>query len=326
MHPQTILAVLFTSTFALAQSTLYVPDNMANVGTCNSIPMSPAFAAATTYVARIPASYLDPNQRVIRDVELAPCATTTFTAANLQMGMGHVPNPLPSPFTFPTFDAAGNVTALGSFLDYTPFWDTVSQGPFNWTMTQDTWSPMGIATPSFAGFVWNGTDDIGFYITYNTASGGGSCHRTATEPFRVYTSGTYQAPSSTGSGAAGLKMGLDTGWPAMCQGCGSLTLSLNGVPNIGGSITSTLGNLGGGIPVVGMGFSPFCFAQYCNLCTIGHGWQAATFGATQTLNIPNNSSYVGIQIGFQGIGLLSPGGCQSPAVSFSDTYVLTIMP
>ncbi len=323
MHLQTTFAILLSCSLSLAQ-TIYVPDNQANVGTCNAIPLSPSFAPATTYVGAIPASYLSLLTPTIHDLEFAPCASGSFSATNLQMGMGHIPTPTPNPFTFPTFDALGNVTSLGSFIDYTPFWNSVSQGPFSFTMTANTWSPMGLgsATP---GFTWNGTNDIGFYITYNTASGGGSFHRTTTDPFRLYASGTYQAAASSGSGAAGLKMGLVTGTGASCPGCGPLTMTLAGAPTLGGSVTMTLGNYGNGLPVIGMGFGPFCFANFCNTCTIGHSWLVSAFGSSQTLQIPNDIAYTGLQIGVQGVGLFTPGGCQAPSVALSDTYVLTIL-
>jgi hypothetical protein len=318
------------SPFALAQNpTLYVPDNLANAGTCNAIPFSPSFAAATTYVGRIPATFLGTGPITIRDFEFAPCAGGTFSAANIQMGMGHVPNPVPNPFTFPTFDAAGNVISLGSFLDYTPFWNSVIQGPFGFTMVQDTWSPMGLATSTSTGFGWNGTDDIGFYVTYNTATGGGSFHRTtapSTEPYRLYASGTYQAGTSTGSGANGLKMGLVTGWAPLCTGCGNLTMAIGGSPAIGGSVIATMGNYGTGIPGIGLGFAPFCFAPYCTICTIGHNWMVGIMGSSLTMSIPNDPSYIGMQIGIQGGGLFTTGGCAASSISLGDTYVLTITP
>ncbi len=320
-----LLSVLLTAGTALAQTVLYVPDNNAAVGTCNAIPMSASFGSgSTTYVGRIPASFLDPANRTIRDIELAPCSTGTFSAPNVQIGMGHVPVPVPLPFTFPTFDAAGNMVSPGSFLDYSPLYNSVSQGPFTWTMTANTWSPMGLAAGS-SGFTWNGVDDVAFYITYSGGTGGASCHRTTTEPFRIYASGTYQAGVSSGSGAAGLKMGLvATGFPVACGGCGSLSFGVSGSAAIGGTLTSTLGNLGGGLPFIGVGFAPYCIANFCPSCTIGHSWSVAIFGATSSLTIPNDASFIGLQLGFQGIGLLSPGGCQAPDLAFSATVGVTI--
>lgn len=328
MHIPTSLAVLLTAAAALSQGTIYVPDNAANAGTCNAIPLSASFGSgAMTYVGRIPASFMDPTQRLITDIMFAPCGSTAFSAPNLQMGLGHVPALLPSPFVFPSFDTAGNVTALGSFLDYQPMWNSVAQGAFNYAMTQDTWSPMGFGTLGGTGFVWNGVDDVGFFITYGGATGGNSCHRTTTEPFRIYASGAYQAPSSTGSGAAGLKMALATTNNAQCSGCGGISLGMGGSPRLGNQITATLSNLGGGVPFLGLGFAPFCVAPLCsNQCMIGHSWQVVTFGANLTVPVPNNPLLVGLQVGFQGLGFLSPGGCATPPVALSDTFVLTIAP
>src|SRR6188508_757529 len=98
MRPALLPAFLAMCSLVLCQGTIFVPDNQANVGTCNAIPLASSFAPSETYVARIPASYMDPILRRIDDIAFAPCNTTTFTASNLQMGLGHVPNPLPLPF------------------------------------------------------------------------------------------------------------------------------------------------------------------------------------------------------------------------------------
>jgi hypothetical protein len=67
---------------------------------------------------------------------------------------------------------------------------------------------MGFAALGGTSFVWNGVDDVAFFITFGGASGGTTFHRTTTEPFRAY-AGSYQAAVSTGSGAAGAKMRFD---------------------------------------------------------------------------------------------------------------------
>ncbi len=241
MNKIVVCASLLISAAVSAQGTIFVPDNAAGVGTCNAFPFN---NAAFTYAARVPASFLDPLQTLIDDVAFAPCSTGFFQATALQMGIGHVPTPLPVPFTFPTFDVAGNVTALGSFIDFQPIWNTVSQGPFTWNYTLNTWSPLGFAGLGGTGFVWNGTSDIAFFITFSGGSGGPTCHRTSTEPFRVYTSGVFQAGASTGSGASGFKMELFTR-PAIaatvtpvgtgCPGTGSISpaLSSSAFPVIG---------------------------------------------------------------------------------------------
>lgn len=322
------LVGLVLSAGAFAQTTLYVPDNDPTLGTCNAIPMSASFGQGSmTYIGRVPASFLDPTNRTIHDVQFAPCATGTFTAPNCQIGIGHVPAALPLPFAFPSFDAAGAVISNGSFLDFTVFYNSVAQGPFNWSFTNNTWSPLGLDLSFPPGFTWNGSDDIAFYISYSGATGGATLHRTTTEPLRAYASGTYQAASSAGSGAAGAKMGLvATGFASACGGCGGVTLGLVGSASIGGSLTATIANYGAGLPFVGVGLGPFCMASLCPLCVIGHDWQTVLFGTTATLNIPNQPAYIGVQIGFQGIGLLTPGGCASPMVAFSNTIGIAILP
>ena len=143
-----VLSLIVISSVALGQGAVYVPDNQAGVGTCNAIPLSASFAAASTYLARVPASFMDPVNPRIDEISFAPCVVATWSAPTIQMGIGHVPNPLPIPFTNPTFDGAGNVIALGSFLDYHVLWNSVSQGAFTYVMAANTWSPMGFAAPA----------------------------------------------------------------------------------------------------------------------------------------------------------------------------------
>jgi hypothetical protein len=185
---------------------------------------------------------------------------------------------------------------------------------------------MGLAALGGTNFVWNGTNDIAFFMTVNGATGTGAYHRTSTEPFRLYTSGSYQATTSVTTGASGAKMALVTTWEPVCTGCGPLTISMTGTSTLGGSLTPVIANAGAGIPFVGIGFGPFCATQLCNLCPIGHGWQAVTFGSTVTLGIPSNPLFVGMQVGFQGAGLLTAGGCQAPMVALSSTIVAQITP
>jgi hypothetical protein len=327
MKQSTWLVGLLLAASAFAQTSLYVPDNDPTLGTCNAIPMSASFGSgATTYLGRIPASFLDPTNRTIRDVEFAPCAAGSFSAPDCQIGIGHVSAALPLPFTYPTFDAAGNVIANGSFLDFSLLYNSVVQGPFTWNFLLNAWSPLGLDTAFSPAFTWNGTDDIAFYITYRGATGGASLHRTTTEPLRVYANAVYQGTNAGSGGNAGAKMGLVTGFPSACGGCGGVTMGLSGSASIGGSLTAAIANYGAGLPFVGVGFGPFCQANLCPLCTIGHNWQTALFGTTATLTIPNQPAYIGVQVGFQGIGLMTPGGCASPMVAFSNTIGITILP
>jgi hypothetical protein len=281
MRFATFLAFFAMSSLVIAQGTIFVPDNNAGAGTCNAIPLQASFAAATTYLARVPASYMDPALRRVDDIAFAPCNGGTFSAPSLQMGLGHVPTPLPLPFVYPTFDLAGNVTALGSFIDYQPLWNSVSQGPFSFQMTGNAWSPMGFATGGgTTGFVWNGTNDVGYYLTHSGSTGGDTCHRTATEPFRAYNSGTYQAAASNGSGAAGLKMeffvsaavGINTiGFG--CAGTNNLvpTLSTNELPSLGNlafhvDVSQGLGGSSAALYLsIGIASSPLSIGGGCNV-------------------------------------------------------------
>ena len=330
MRPAVLPAVLAMCSLVLCQGTIFVPDNQSTVGTCNAIPLAASFATASTYLARIPASYMDPILRRIDDIAFAPCATTTFSAPNLQMGLGHVPTPLPIPFTFPTFDAGGNMTALGSFLDYHPIWNSVTQGPFNYQMTIGAWSPMGFATGGgTTGFIWNSTNDVGYFLTYSGATGGDSCHRTATEPLRAYASGTYQAAMSNGSGPAGLKMEFITGSAASitpvgngCSGTNTIApiLATNALPNLGNAFFHV--DVLQGLPAsfaqlylsIGIASSPLALGGGCNVyldlpslfALIGTGFVPlgpvtldAIGGGVFFLPIPGDPGLIGIHVGFQ---------------------------
>jgi hypothetical protein len=146
-------------------------------------------------VSRIPATSLDPNRRVIHDIAFAPCGTARWSSPQVRIGIGHIPNPMPVPFNFP-------VGGPGSFLDFRE----VVNGPFAFDASDDTWSPFNLGT----NFIWNGVDDIAIYITTQTAAApgwGGDAHRLS--ELRSFATG-YNAPVSTTSDSAALKIGLAT--------------------------------------------------------------------------------------------------------------------
>jgi hypothetical protein len=219
------LALCLMAVPLTAQSLIHVPDNAPASGTCNIAPWG---YAAMTYVARIPVSFLDPANPTVDDVGWASCNSNTFSAPDVQIGMGHVPNPLPIPFNFPLI-SGGAVTALGDFLDLTVVWDSALQGPSTWPYASGNWSDMGLAGTGGTGFTWNGVNDIAFYVTFQNATGISSFHRTGTEPFRAYQSSVYQSSSSTTTGASGLKMRLT----CVPGGGGPFTLAANNTPSTG---------------------------------------------------------------------------------------------
>ncbi|MAG56677.1 MAG: hypothetical protein CMJ83_10340 [Planctomycetes bacterium] len=294
MRPLILLLVICAVAPLAAQNVVYCPDNQPGVGTCNVFPWGqPNF----TYMSRIPASYMDPLNPLIEDVFFAPCNSGTWSAADVQIAIGHVPNPLPTTaaFSFPTI-SGGIATSLGSFLDMTVLWDSSVGGSFSWPYTAGTWSPLGFGPMGGTGFIWNGIDDVGFYVTMQGATGTSSMHRTSTEPYRLYSSGVYQSPTPTGQGNSGLKISFslqpgnlpsssvygtpcNTTWPALSAplppGVGNaaftfeVTTAVSGAPTfIFSAFASSPGiPLGGGCNLyleptsmllfVNTGFSPF---------------------------------------------------------------------
>jgi hypothetical protein len=213
---------------------------MPAVGTCNTIPWN---QTAYTYAARIPASFMDPANPMVDDIFFSSCTSNTWTAPDVQIALGHLPNPLgTSPFVFPQI-SGGSVTSLGSFQDLVVLWDSQVQGGFSWTYTQDTWSPLGFSAGGGTGFVWDGVRDVGFYVTMNGASGGSAMHRTGTEPIRVFTGG-YQAASVSGSSAAGAKMSftLNPSGPEVIPYGAGCALSSGRVPALGTNEIPSIGN------------------------------------------------------------------------------------
>lgn len=216
MKPPLLPSLLALAVLALplvGQNQIYVPDNMPAVGTCNAFPFN---YAAFTYVSRIPASFMDPSNTYVDDVWFAPCGSGTWSAPDVQIGIGHVQNPIQNPFAFPSI-TGGTVAALGDFIDLTVVWDSSVQGPLSWAYTTGAWSPLGFSATGGTGFTWNQNDDVAFYVTLNNATGTSTMHRTNTEPFRLYTSGVYQSPTSASSGASGLKISFTLGAGVQAQ-------------------------------------------------------------------------------------------------------------
>ena len=157
----------YDSAITSFQLAAWVADTVGGgVNIFNTIPISglnlPMFSSADwTGVAVIPAAYLDPSRPVIEDLAIAGLNNGTWLG-NATIAIGHLgpQNPTPSaPFFFPGPHGA----TLGSFLDL----KTVVDGPFAVTSDQGAWSPLGLR----AGFRWNGTDDVGIYVTQQAAAG-----------------------------------------------------------------------------------------------------------------------------------------------------------
>ncbi len=138
----------------------------------------------------------------------------------------------------------------------------------------------------------------------------------------------------TGDGVADLAVSFDenktilyrgTRVPAIARiphGCSGQTIQAVGSGAIGTSLTTTLGN-STGIPIIGLGVA-LASVPLCPGCTLGHEWSALSAGSAFMLNIPNNPSLSGIQVGIQGGDVFAASGCLGLPVAFSDTLVLTV--
>lgn len=199
------LVVLFCGGVS-AQTTLYFPDVNPNLNGGTSVNVFPFGNSAFTYMARVPTSLLDPQNPRITDISFAPSGSGTWNPGTGIIALGHLPNPVPCPFTFP---GPGGSTP-GSFLDLTVVYDSSIHQPLNWVWNPTTWSPMGLATATGIHFDWNGVDDVGFFVTFTGATATSGCYRNPTgPPFRSYTN-TYQASTSSACEAtSGLVMAFD---------------------------------------------------------------------------------------------------------------------
>ncbi len=103
--------------------------------------------------------------------------------------------------------------------------------------------------------------------------------------------------------------------------CGATTITATGHPEIGSTITTTLGSVTS-LPFVGYGLTPLG-VPFCG-CTVGHDWAAAVFGATSQFPIPADPAVVGVQLSIQGTDFLAPGGCANPLLTVTDTITVTI--
>jgi hypothetical protein len=185
-----MLAAVALCAAASAQNVSYVPSATPDISAGNTIHFS---SSAYTYLVRIPASFMDLNQRKVHEIALMPAFTSTFTATNMLIGLGHVPSTLPCPFTFPSAGAA----TIGGFLDFTVIYDSASQGAFSWPATLNTWSPLGFAAAGGTAFQWNGVNDVALYFTYSGGAGGGAIRRAPTGPNTRTYAASYQAATST---------------------------------------------------------------------------------------------------------------------------------
>lgn len=204
---------------------------------------------------------------------------------------------------------------------------TIAGGIQKWTFSGGTWTQqytLNLGTPSgcrgLTGTVSGGVATLYATTTFTNPSGN-------TQLVTVTDTGAGSTVSVIATALAntamrGVRLIPSLGGIArIVHGCGSTTIATTGLPRIGGTVTTTLGNITG-VPVIGIGFTigslPFCS------CTIGHDWLLTVFGSSLPLSIPSNRSVVGLRVGIQGIDAFGTGGCAAPPITLTDTMVVTI--
>ena len=131
--------------------------------------------------------------------------------------------------------------------------------------------------------------------------------------------------SGTGNVELTVAIGTNTGsTTTYADACGGTTISVSGNPNIAGSVTTTLGGLGFGVPFLGYGFVRNG-TNFCSTCNIGHDFAVVTAppGGTETLLLPCDPALIGGSLFVQGIELGGAGGCPGLG-NVSDTVEIVI--
>jgi len=177
---------------AAAQVYAYHPQaNPLLTVSSNAYPFGSGAPGAMQFIDHVPASALDLSNPFITDVSFFGAQTGTWSSGAVKVGIGHLPDPPPCPFTLPSGPGA---PGIGSFTDLTILWDSTTDGALQFPVTQDEWSPLGLPASGRAPFQWNGIDAIGVFIGFNNRSiTGGTNMRAHPTVMRTY---TY-----TGSGA-----------------------------------------------------------------------------------------------------------------------------
>jgi hypothetical protein len=136
--------------------------------------------SSATILWVIPASSLGNQAGRIDEVAFAPCVSGSFAAPAFKAVLAHMTTP---PVGFGPLPVQGVVPSPGSFTEVAVAHDSDVDGPFSITFTQDQWSPLGFGSnPLGTGFVWDGMQDVGLYITWTSATGGASTHTTTGAP------------------------------------------------------------------------------------------------------------------------------------------------
>lgn len=315
-----VASLLILGGAAQAQTQVCLPDSNAATGSCQ-VPF-----LSQTWVWGIPASSLDPANPQVHDIANAACVSGSSTLTSFTMAIGHVPSPLPFPFTMPVFGPGGSVVSTGSFLDVLLVYDSSVQGPLTLQVTANTWASFGFAATGGTGFTWDGVNDIAIYGSM-VATNGLDLRYSPNGPLSYWEQG-YLQPTATGQGSMGTKLCLEVRPLPLVNNVGTAcpsangvaaSLSANGLPSIGNggfslAVTSANPNTMATLfPSLGVSSTPFplgagCFAyldlvSMTNLTNSGFGpFFQTTNGsgqATFSMPVPNVASLAGLQVWFQ---------------------------
>jgi len=321
------LALILTLSGLIRADEIYVPDNNPASTTFNAIPFWAEWSVIQGEIrAQIlyNASYFGNRIFRIRDIAFAAAYTGTFSATQLQVRISHVTTSLLNP----TMDL--NIPNPATCYD----------GPINYNVTTNTWSPMGLT----GGFLYNGVDNLVVEVRYkggkNTSSSPGNTvgrfWYVANAPIhRNWAYMSYNAKQQSGGSAKnGLKIRFTVDMTTI-QGSGStapggtveLALLSPSDPGLAYQVGTSLGT--GPIPIdsrkLGLspdgilvasvsGALPTVFEKYV-------GYIESNGTGKAKLNIPQLPVLTGVRLHSAFITLLAsaPSGVKSISNTFSFT-------
>ena len=183
---------------ALVGQNFYIPDSVANAGTCNVIPLGGTATSFTNqkFQMVVPRTDLGSLPALVTGLGFAACGTGDHTYASLTVRLDHYPasNGGVLSTTFANNISAAAVTVL-SATDYT------------WRTLADSWNEIGLQNY----FVFNGVDDLLVEIDAvgsqwaATGTPTSSSFRRDVRP-RLYSSYTGTAPSTGTLSNAAIKV------------------------------------------------------------------------------------------------------------------------
>lgn len=310
MHHPLILALLAGSSLCVGSNlraqSFYIPDNLANAGTCNVIPFGSTTTTSSFYTCItqqiVTAADLNSTPGLITGLGFAACGTGKSRFSSLQVVMDLAP---PNTTLSPTF--ANNLTPNARVvLDVTNY---------AWHTTVDQWMEIGLQ--DF--FVFDGVSDVVIQIIADQSLSPAGFHRSTTRP-RVYATGWSGTPPLSGTVSSTTAQKMEIGmlnarlstYGDGCQGSNALppTLVASGTPQAGQTLQLDLSNalpsniaffamgFGNGAPLpidLGVFGAPGCM-QYVTTDAMSVAVTDASGTAQKAFVLPNSAAYTGVRL------------------------------